>query len=360
MREYFSLYRVTSIMVLGAFLLLPGITSIKPLGRPWVPGAISFLVLASTLVSKSVTLAKVFFIWMFFVRLAAKYPISIKKAMLMLNAYYVCYVAASLLSYFDVFAQRGEFSFSFELLGYSLRTFVGLSGSTAAIDYFSGFVLLANLLYSRRNLALILLALVIMAWTTRLTPLFGFVGVATLALVEWILRRNSGAKVHFRTAFCISVSLFPILLLFFLTRVWNSPALWSFFTSSTSGRIAVWPAYINEFLDTGDKIDYLLGMGRMPALNVKNLAVAHPHNNYLYFLFLHGIAGVSMVVGAATFIVRKLDTRGAMVATYLLLSAVSNDYVLFYGNMIVYLFIAQVAHNSNHRTKELFDLGANI
>lgn len=274
--------------------------------------------------------------------------LSMHRLLRVLNITYLAYLILSIISYSGiVLPQEGRILNSFFVdYGFiSFETLYGLEGSTAAIDSYSTLILLLNIFFNRGfvKYLMIVITLIVILWTARLTPVVMFI----LSIGSYFVVRNKFIAIFLLTSIFIAFFTFTFIELyypnkeFFVKDIPNTLLL----HIATHGRTFIWAEQFKSISANFNAVDYLIG-------NYKHAAVSIPwgadglysnsHNSFFHLFFRIGVAAIFMVI----FFIRKVfynfDRRTFPIIFGIFLSATTNGVVFYVGNptfllMIIYL-----------------------
>jgi len=276
--------------------------------------------------------------------------LSVRRVLRIINITYLIYLILSIISYSGiVLSQEGNIINSFFVdYGFiSFETLYGLEGSTASIDSYSTLIILLNIFLNRKlaKYLIILIALVAVVWTTRLTPVIMF----SLSVGSYFVVRNKFIAVFFLVAIFIGFFSFTYIELyfpnenFFINGISNKQLL----QIATHGRTFIWAEQFKSISANFSAVDYLIG-------NYKHAAVSIPwgaeglysnsHNSFFHLFFRIGVAAVFMVL----FFIRKVfcnfDRNTFPIIFGIFLSASTNGTIFYVGNPVFLLILIYLTY----------------
>ena len=278
------------------------------------------------------------------------------------NVTYVVYVILSYLVYFNFFnagfrsaADVGINQFDDLLFEQNITTLIGFDGSTGGIDAYSMLVLILNFVFRkerREALFIILLALINVIWSLRLTPW----GMAVVPLLYFAL--PSSIQKTKKTVFVslIFLSFLVPMIIGDLMKVDNLV-----FAAITHGRSDIWNEYF-DLLKGSSLLRILLGFRDhdLPFVEVwgGTSLLNNPHSSYLRILLSFGIVMfVCFFIVIYRLLLRVKDRKSIYVVLAILVAAITSD-TIFYNHNPVFLFTLFVVGSSKTKygqsTKGLF------
>lgn len=335
--------------------------SIRPLSKAatlfLVPAP--FLFMLSVIASGRLTGNHLYLIFLlaFVLTLEFERPLEPRLLLRITNAYYLVYLAMSLLVYFgvvDLGRELNTFDATRRVPWLEFKTLVGFYGSTAHIDAISLFVALVNLLFGRGKSRQVLVAIAVAASlaSVRFTP-FVALSIALLGtwFVSWFKRAGS-----VRRAVAVTVALSIVLsapLSMLAAELFPSGRLERLINLATNGRLLIWQTMggvfseaplLKQVFGTGSTEPYYL-VGGWPRVHpvtkeVSEFWTANPHNSYLSVALNLGLAVFVLLALAISYLVAQMRNRRAMLITlYVLSVGITNAelFTFFYPIYVVWL-----------------------
>ena len=261
-----------------------------------------------------------------------------------INNTYVLYLFLSFLVTFHIiqpgFTGEELNQFDVDVGDSTMTTFVGFSGTTAAIDSYSSIVLLVNLLYSEGKTRLVfsLLSLFAMLLTFRFTPI---VAIAFACLVLFI-KRNWTLSLY--KVFVVSFAVFS----FFIPLFYADDL--DFLDEITHSRAKIWIEYWLVWAQSGIS-SMLLGIRQqhLPEIIFSDWQgwFSNPHSSFMrIFLFWGSVLYFVFVFYLFKVILRIQNLKNLAIVSLLLICAVTNSIVLWNENPIYILcFVYFIYYN---------------
>ncbi len=276
------------------------------------------------------------------------------------NITYVIYVVLSYLVYFNYFnsgfrsaADVGINQFDDLLFGRDITTLIGFDGSTGGIDAYSMLVLILNFVFRKERPEgwfIILLALVNVVWSLRLTPW----AMAVVPLIYFVLPSSIQKTKKIVFVSLIFVSFLVPTLIGYLMSIDDLV-----FGAITHGRADIWSGYFLLLRDSS--LPHVLFGFRdhdLPFVEVwgGTALLNNPHSSYLRILLSFGIVMFACFFILICRLLLKLEEKKSIyVALAILIAAITSD-TIFYNHNPVFLFTLFVVSSSKtkyiHGTRE--------
>lgn len=269
--------------------------------------------------------------------------VSLRSLLRLTNAYYLVYLALSILVYLDVVdvgRSLNVFEATQRVPWLDFRTFVGFYGSTAHIDSISLFVALVNGFLGKGRYKRVIISLAVAAslGSVRFTPFVSF-GIACLGTcLIGVLRRARVLRYAASAVIVLVIVASAPLSLIAAETITAWPA-GDLINKATNGRLAIWSAMsqrfeeaplIHQLFGTGTTDSYYLVGGWLrvhPSTGeVSPLWTANPHNSYLTVALnvgavIAGLFGLVLVWLACQ--MRTWRTR--LIMLYVLATGITNS-----------------------------------
>ena len=275
--------------------------------------------------------------------------LSVVQFLKVVNITYLIYLLLSIISYSGlILAQEpGDLNSFFKDYGFiSFETLYGLEGSTAAIDSYSGLIILINLFLNirRTKYLIITIALFALLWTTRFTPIIMFF----FSIISYAVVRNRFVAVFALSSIFIAFFSFSFLEIFypnetfFIKDIPNSIIL----HIATHGRTFIWSEQLQSIVNNFNWLDFLIGNYKYAEVLIPwgEGATSNSHNSFFSLFFRIGVAAIFMII----FFIRKVfynfDRRTFPIIFGIFLSATTNGTVFYVGNPIFLLVLIYLTY----------------
>ena len=275
--------------------------------------------------------------------------LSVVQFLKVVNITYLIYLLLSIISYSGlILAQEPDTLNSFVIdYGFiSFETLYGLEGSTAAIDSYSGLIILLNLFLNirRTKYLIITIALFALLWTTRFTPIIMFF----FSIISYAVVRNRFVAVFALSSIFIAFFSFSFLEIFypndtfFIKDIPNSIIL----HIATHGRTFIWSEQLQSIANNFSGLDFLIG-------NYKHADVLIPwgegstgnsHNSFFHLFFRIGIAAIFMIIFFISKVFYNFDRRTFPIIFGIFLSATTNGTIFYVGNPVFLLVLIYLTY----------------
>ena len=275
--------------------------------------------------------------------------LSLEKLLKVVNITYLIYLLLSIISYSGlILAQEPDTLNSF-IKDYGFITFetlYGLEGSTAAIDSYSGLIILLNLFLNTRwtKYLIITIALFALLWTTRFTPIIMFF----FSVISYAVVRNRFAAVFALSSIFIAFFSFSFLEIFypndcfFIKDIPNSVIL----HIATHGRTFIWSEQLQNIANNFNILDFITGNYLHAEVLIPwgEGLTSNSHNSFFHLFFRIGIAAIFMII----FFIRKVfynfDRRTFPIIFGIFLSATTNGTIFYVGNPVFLLILIYLTY----------------
>lgn len=267
---------------------------------------------------------------------------SLRHLLRLTNAYYLVYLALSILVYLgviDLGRSLNAFEATQRVPWLNFRTLVGFYGSTAHIDSISLFVALVNWLLGRgrSKYAMTAIALAASLGSVRFTP---FVSLGVAAVGTYLIgrvRRAGAVRCAASSAVALAIVLSAPLSMIAGATITSRPAE-ELINKATNGRLAIWNAMaqrfaeaplMNQVFGTGATEPYYV-VGGWPRVHpvtreVSPLWTANPHNSYLSVALNVGVVTAVLIGLVLAWLACRMRTRQARLITlYVLTIGITN------------------------------------
>ena len=349
------MYYLFSLVGLLAILFVIGFTKSKEFFRFNTLDAI-FLATISILMSASLLLRFepmgmiLFLLFLSIVIYFKVIKLSVTRLLRVINITYLLYLILSIISYSGIFlSQEGSLINSFFIdYGFiSFETLYGLEGSTASIDSYSMLVLLLNIFLNRglMKYLIILITLIVVLWTARLTPIVMFF----FSIGSYFVIRNRFIATFILTSIFIAFFTFTFIELyfpyddFFVKNVPNSILL----HITTHGRTFIWAEQFKSISDNFHVIDYLIGNYKYAEVSIPWGAdgpYSNSHNSFFHLFFRTGVTAIIMVLFFIKKVFYNFDRRTFPVIFGIFLSATTNGTIFYVGNPVFLLILIYLTY----------------
>lgn len=279
---------------------------------------------------------------------------SIRNFSHVLNLSYLIYLFLSFLVWFKLvpgYDYESVNSFNVNIGSLKLETLYGVSGSTAAIDSYSGLIFLWNLLINkgRYKYILMFISFAALLLTFRNTPIIALI---LTAIVYFFIRNR-----------VLGIACLVGLVIGFLGVVWllNSapddqvPLLsqdktwYEFFWGATHARSSLWVQQFMIYLNEYTWHDYIVGP------DLKNMTVSfirpdgrvlhetfNPHNSYFLALYRSSVTSIILFLLFLFYTMKTFSRKTFLLIFFIATSAITNSSLLGLENptyILVILFI---------------------
>jgi len=275
--------------------------------------------------------------------------LSVVKLLKVVNITYLIYLFLSISSYSGLILSQNLDSLNSFNINYgfiSFETIYGLEGSTAAIDSYSALVILLNLFLNRKltKYLMVAIALFILLWTTRFTPLV----MLFFSCISYMVVKNKFRSVVALISIFIGFFLFTYLEMFFshddflVKGTPNSVLL----HIATHGRTFIWSEQMKSIIDNFGFFDYLFGNYSYAMIQIpwSDGFTDNSHNSFFSLFFRIGIATIFMII----FFIRKVfynfDRRTFPIIFGIFLSATTNGTIFYVGNPVFLLILIYLTY----------------
>lgn len=291
-------------------------------------------------ISVYVLIFKLFVLFQFF----NKHKFSTHDIITYLNATYIFYLLLSYLAYFgiiDITQFSSVNSFEEGRFLFNIETLYGFEGTVAAIDSYSGFIVILNLMFrSKWRKSIIALALFSLLLTTRLTPIVA--GIGSLIYYYFI-------------PIGLNYMVILIILTLFSLTIWlkdQPDPIKFFFAAISTNRTLIWTDQIQIFLEQLNPISAIFsefeGKYEIKVYGHEKLT-DNPHNSYFYLMF-NSLVGFLYIVFAFIKRVAKVrDKRFRTVIFFILIASLTNVHIIGLSNPSYIIFIIYSLVHFNKR-----------
>lgn len=246
----------------------------------------------------------------------SKSSIRLQSFIKYVNYTYLIYALFSYLMSYGIipsFITKTQLNQQYEVLfGFPIWTLIGIEGSTAAIDSYSGLVALLNLFLSKSKTRYFwaFFAIFSVVLTTRMTPLVAFFG----AFMSFFFVRNK--KIAILACLLTMTGFFTLLILqhyypdMTVSIYGNNIELSIIFVASTHARSLIWEKQLMNVYEYYSIFDYIFGyfddkITHVTVLWGRHKEMINPHNSYIYLFFLSPF----LAIGTYILILRKTYTQ---------------------------------------------------
>ncbi len=276
------------------------------------------------------------------------------------NITYLFYLFFSYLLYFNIIpniAPRDLNVFNDSLLGIvEIKTLIGIEGSTASIDSYSGIVVLLNLFYNKSKFSkflMILISFFSMLLTTRMTPL---VAMFFSAFVFVFIRSKYSAILILLTIMSVFLTLLYLLYCkpeFTINIFGLNVKLSLILSEATHSRSLVWYEQIKNVLQFYNIYDYIFGYFED---NITHVVVfkgwykhmINPHNSYIFLFFLSPFLLILFYINILIKIFNNFNNYTYPIIFFILLAGFTTQKIFVLENPI-YLIILSYLLLKDHR-----------
>lgn len=280
--------------------------------------------------------------------------VSLRDFTHVLNLCYLIYLFLSFLAWFKIlpgYDYGSVNSFNVNLGGLRIETLYGVSGSTAAIDSYSGLILLWNLLINkgRSKYILMFISFAALLLTFRNTPV---VALVLTALIYYFVRNR-----------VVGAASLVVLVVGFLCVVWlldsvpddqvpflSQDITWNeFFWGATHARSSLWVQQFMIYLNEYTWHDYIVGP------DLKNMTVSfirpdgrvlhetfNPHNSYFLALYRSSVMIIMLFLLFLFYAMKTFNRQTFPLLFFIATSAITNASLLGLDNptyILVILFV---------------------
>jgi hypothetical protein len=228
----------------------------------------------------------------------------------------------------------------------SFETLYGLEGSTAAIDSYSALIILLNLFLNKRlsKYLIISIALFVLLWTTRFTPIV----MLLFSVASYVIIRNRITAVLAISSVFLAFFSFSFLEMFypnetfFIKDISNSIIL----HIATHGRTFIWSEQLQSIANNFSGLDFLIGNYKHAEVLIPwgEGATSNSHNSFFHLFFRIGVAAIFMII----FFIRKVfynfDRRTFPIIFGIFLSATTNGTIFYVGNPIFLIILIYLTY----------------
>lgn len=308
-----------------------------------------FLILVQLLgyeISVYVLIFKLFVLFQFF----NKHSFNNHDILTYLNTTYLFYLLLSYLAYFkiiDITLFSSVNSFEEGRFLFNIETLYGLEGTVAAIDSYSGFIVILNLMFrSKWRKSIIVIALFSLLLTTRLTPIVA--GIGSLIYYYFI-------------PIGLNYMVILIILTLFSLTIWlkdQPDSIKFFFAAISTNRTLIWTDQIQIFLEQLNPFSSIFsefeGKYEIKVYSYEKIT-DNPHNSYLYIMF-NSLAGFIFIILAFIKGVGEVkDKRFKTVIFFILIASLTNVHIIGLVNPSYIIFIIySIVYFNQKRTNTPF------
>lgn len=308
-----------------------------------------FLILVQLLgyeISVYVLIFKLFVLFQFF----NKHSFNNHDILTYLNTTYLFYLLLSYLAYFkiiDITLFSSVNSFEEGRFLFNIETLYGLEGTVAAIDSYSGFIVILNLMFrSKWRKSIIVIALFSLLLTTRLTPIVA--GIGSLIYYYFI-------------PIGLNYMVILIILTLFSLTIWlkeQPDPIKFFFAAISTNRTLIWTDQIQIFLEQLNPFSSIFsefeGKYEIKVYGYEKIT-DNPHNSYLYIMF-NSLAGFIFIILAFIKGVGEVkDKRFKTVIFFILIASLTNVHIIGLVNPSYIIFIIySIVYFNQKRTNTPF------
>lgn len=279
---------------------------------------------------------------------------SVQSFSYVLNLSYLIYLFLSLLVWFKLvpgYDYASVNSFNVNIGSLKFETLFGISGTTAAIDSYSGLIFLWNLFVnkSRYKYILMFISFAALLLTFRNTPIVALI----LAVIVYFFIRNRvlgiaslvGLVIGFLSVVWLLNSVPDAQVPFLpMDKTWNE-----FFWAVTHARSSLWAQQFMIYLNDYTWHDYIVGPG-LTKLTVPFVKpdgqILHetfnPHNSYLLLLYRSSVTSIILFILFLAYTMKTFSRRTFPLIFFIATSAITNSSLLGLQNptyLLVILFI---------------------
>lgn len=308
-----------------------------------------FLILVQLLgyeISVYVLIFKLFVLFQFF----NKHSFNNHDILTYLNTTYLFYLLLSYLAYFkiiDITLFSSVNSFEEGRFLFNIETLYGFEGTVAAIDSYSGFIVILNLMFrSKWRKSIIVIALFSLLLTTRLTPIVA--GIGSLIYYYFI-------------PIGLNYMVILIILTLFSLTIWlkeQPDPIKFFFAAISTNRTLIWTDQIQIFLEQLNPFSSIFsefeGKYEIKVYGYEKIT-DNPHNSYLYIMF-NSLAGFIFIILAFIKGVGEVkDKRFKTVIFFILIASLTNVHIIGLVNPSYIIFIIySIVYFNQKRTNTPF------
>jgi hypothetical protein len=272
--------------------------------------------------------------------------ISMVKYLKVINITYLVYSVMSLLVYLQIFppflglkyatynwfVAADTFLPNFVLRFMNYHTYVGFNGSSSSIDSYSGFMLLINLAFLKKenklNILILLLSSAQMLMATRMTPI-----IALLGLMGFLFF----SKINLNTKYIILIT---ALTSFSFILFYDKNSDYNTLFAVTHGRSMLWDRYLQHHLESSSSLELWFGTRHdFDTIQIfSNKWLNQPHSSYIRMFIIHGILGYGIIAIFLLRVMNRIKKRSYVaIVLYCVVIAITND-TIFYNNNMIYIY----------------------
>ena len=226
-----------------------------------------------------------------------------------------------------------------------LFRFIGIEGSPAGPDIFYVLVLISNLVLNKKKskFVYITLSLIILIWTSSLSPILSIVG----ALI--ILPFSNNKKV--KTTYGALLWLYQFVVIIIYT--YSSVGVRNFLNLASTLRARIWFNMYYSLRELSTPLQWILGRkGLVNFLHSQYHNINNPHNYSLFLLQFGGIISVAIIIVIATLYFKNMNSKYKIfIVSAILIYASTNTFILTIRGNPIFIFVIATYLSSGNETE---------